>query len=191
MNPCIFLPAVAYAMVFLWTSIVPTVEMPQLFPVIWGLDTEQNGLQMISIIVGSLIGEQIGGFMSDKWMAQRRHRQAKKTGMAGNVAVEDGGLPASASGEGLVAPEYRLWLAYIGYALSICGFVVFSVQIANASNKWNVTPLIGAAIGAAGNQIVTTINITYAVDCYRVQAASVGVFITFVRQTWGFIGPFW
>ena len=33
--------------------------------------------------------------------------------------------------------------------------------------------------------------ITYAVDCYREEAASVGVFITFVRQIWGFLGPFW
>lgn len=43
----------------------------------------------------------------------------------------------------------------------------------------------------AGNQIVTTVLITYAVDCYREEASSVGVFITFVRQIWGFIGPFW
>lgn len=42
-----------------------------------------------------------------------------------------------------------------------------------------------------GNQIITTVLVTYAVDCYRTDAASVGVFITFVRQIWGFIGPFW
>ncbi|OKL55821.1 hypothetical protein UA08_08814 [Talaromyces atroroseus] len=186
-HPCIFLPAIAYAMVFLWTSIVPTVEIPQLFPVIFGLDTEQNGLQMISIIIGSFIGEQIGGFMSDKWMARRRQQQTKKSGI--DNAEEGRSLPLA--GEVLVEPEFRLWLAYIGYALAICGFVVFTVQIGKASSSWNVTPLVGAAIGAAGNQIVTTVNITYAVDCYRVEAASVGVFITFVRQTWGFIGPFW
>lgn len=186
-HPCVFLPAIAYAMVFLWTSIMPTVEIPQLFPVIFGLDTEQNGLQMISIIVGSLIGEQIGGFMSDKWMARRRQQQAKKSGI---THVEDAGSPA-VHNEALVEPEFRLWLSYSGYALAICGFVVFSVQIGKASSSWNITPLIGAAIGAAGNQIVTTVNITYAVDCYRVEAASVGVFITFVRQIWGFIGPFW
>lgn len=186
-RPCVFIPAVAYSMVFLWTSIVPTVEMPQLFPVIWGLDTEQCGLQMISIIIGSLIGEQMGGFMSDKWMARRRAQQARKSGI--NHA-EDGTLPGFA-GESLVEPEFRLWLAYIGYALAIIGYVVFSVQIGNAGHKWNVTPLVGAAIGAAGNQLVTTVNVTYAVDCYRIEAATVGVLITFVRQTWGFIGPFW
>jgi hypothetical protein len=29
------------------------------------------------------------------------------------------------------------------------------------------------------------------VDCYPDEAGSIGVFITFVRQIWGFIGPFW
>ncbi|GIJ89485.1 hypothetical protein Asppvi_008427 [Aspergillus pseudoviridinutans] len=33
--------------------------------------------------------------------------------------------------------------------------------------------------------------ITYSVDCHPQEAASIGVFITFVRQMWGFIGPFW
>lgn len=33
--------------------------------------------------------------------------------------------------------------------------------------------------------------ITYAVDCYTKEAASVGVFIMFVCQIWSFLGPFW
>lgn len=187
-HPCIFLPAAAYSMVFLWTGIVPTIEIPQLFPVLFNFNTEQNGLQMISIIIGSLIGEQIGGFMSDKWMSRRRQQQARKSGIATADNAEDGGISGD---EVLVAPEYRLWLAHVGYALSIVGFIVFSVQLGKASDTWNVTPLVGAAIGAAGNQVVTTVLITYAVDCYRLEAASVGVFITFIKQTWGFIGPFW
>ncbi|KUL85007.1 hypothetical protein ZTR_07782 [Talaromyces verruculosus] len=187
-HPCIFLPAAAYSMVFLWTGIVPTIEIPQLFPVLFDFNTEQNGLQMISIIIGSLIGEQIGGFMSDKWMSRRHQQQARKSGIATAGNAEDGSISRE---EVLVVPEYRLWLAHVGYALSIVGFIVFSVQLGKASDTWNVTPLVGAAIGAAGNQVVTTVLITYAVDCYRLEAASVGVFITFVRQTWGFIGPFW
>ena len=66
------------------------------------------------------------------------------------------------------------------------------VQFENApEGQWNISPVIGAAIAAAGNQVVTTVLITYAVDCYHDEAASIGVFITFVRQVWGFIGPFW
>ena len=56
---------------------------------------------------------------------------------------------------------------------------------------WNISRVIGIAIAGAGNQIVTAVLITYAVDCDHDQSASIGVFIPFVRQVWGFIGPFW
>ena len=91
-----------------------------------------------------------------------------------------------------VRPEFRLWLSYIGHLLTIVGVIIFLVQIERLPPLgYNIIPLIGAAITSAGNQIITTIMVTYAVDCYRDDAASVGVFITFVRQIWGFIGPFW
>ncbi|KAJ5880480.1 uncharacterized protein N7473_011533 [Penicillium subrubescens] len=167
-KPCVFIPACAYAMIFLWGSIALTIEIPQIFPEQFGFNTQQVGMQFLGVIIGSVIGEQVGGLISDRWMAQRQ----KKIG-----------APPAA--------EYRLWLSYIGHALTIVGVAVFAVQLGKAGDKWNITPIIGAAIAAGGNQIVTTINITYAVDCYRADAASVGVFITFVRQTWGFIGPFW
>lgn len=167
LRPCVIIPAVAYSMVFLWGSIMISIEIPQLFPEEFGFNAQQVGLQYIALIVGTVLGEQIGGRMSDAWMWHRHRR---------------GHFPP---------PEYRLWLSYIGFALTICGVVVFLVQLKDAGNTWNVTPLVGAAIAAAGNQIVTTVMITYAVDCYRDEAASIGVFITFVRQIWGFIGPFW
>jgi hypothetical protein len=155
-------------MVFLLAGVLITIEIPQLFVEKFHLNTEKVGLQNLSIIIGALIGEQIGGIMSDRWM-WRRQRKCDTT----------------------VEPEFRLWLSYIGYLLAICGVVVFLVRIGQASDQWNITPIIGAGIAAAGNQIVTTVLITYAVDCYREEAASIGVFITFVRQIWGFIGPFW
>jgi MFS family permease len=166
-KPAVWIPAMSYAMIFLWSNIMPTIEIPQIFPEKYDLNTQQVGLQFLSFILGSIIGEQIGGRMSDFWM---NHRQ-KKTGSA---------PPA----------EYRLWLSYIGQALAIVGVIIFLVQTA-ASKTWNITPLVGTTIGAVGNQLVTTVYITYAVDCYREDAAGVGVFITFVRQIWGFIGPFW
>lgn len=124
---------------------------------------------MISVIVGTIVGEQIGGRMSDLWMSMRRRKL-------------NGRSPE---------PEYRLWLSYFGFVLCVIGVVVFLVQLYNAGHTWNVSPLIGVGIAAAGNQVVTTVLVTYAVDCYRQDASSVGVFITFVRQIWGFIGPFW
>lgn len=168
-RPCVLLPAVAYAMEFLWTSIMTTVEIPQLFPELFGFNTQQNGLQMISVIVGTIVGEQIGGRASDLWMSTRRKKLSGRS----------------------PEPEFRLWLGYFGFVLCIIGVVVFLVQLYHAGHTWNVTPLIGVGIAAAGNQVVTTVLVTYAVDCHREDAASIGVFITFVRQIWGFIGPFW
>ena len=154
-------------MVFLFGSIMVTFEIPQIFPAKFGLDTQQVGLQYLGVIIGTVIGEQFGGIASDKWMWQR-----EKKGLAPK-------------------PEYRLWLSYGGHLLTICGLVVFLVQIDRASDEWNVTPIVGAAIAAAGNQLVTTVMITYAVDCYPDDAAAIGVFIAVIRQGWGFIGPFW
>jgi MFS family permease len=162
--PCIMIPATAYAMVFLFASVLTTVEIPQLFAQKFHLDAAQLGLQFLGLIIGSVIGEQIGGHLSDVWM-RRRARPA---------------------------PEFRLWLSYLGILLTIAGMVVFLVRIEQAPvGEWNVTPIVGAGVAAAGNQIVTTVLVTYAVDCYPDEAGSIGVFVTFVRQTWGFIGPFW
>ncbi|CAI7669075.1 unnamed protein product [Penicillium viridicatum] len=168
MRPCVIIPAVAYAMVFLWGSIALTIEISQIYPAKFGLNTQQVGLQFLGIIIGSVIGEQIGGFISDRWMLMRQKRTGEPS-----------------------PPEYRLWLSYIGHSLTICGIVVFAIEIQDSGGAWTIAPVIGAAIAAGGNQIVTTVDITYAVDCYREDAASVGVFITFVRQIWGFVGPFW
>lgn len=170
-RPCVIIPTAAYAMVFLWGSIMISIEIPQIFPESFGFNTQQVGLQNIALIVGTVLGEQVGGRMSDAWM---------RLGNRSNSPLRS-------------RPEHRLWLSYIGFTLTLVGVVVFLVQLdhAVAKEEWNVTPLVGAAIAAAGNQIVTTVMITYAVDCYREEAASIGVFVTFVRQIWGFIGPFW
>ncbi len=171
MRPCVIIPTAAYAMVFLWGSIMISIEIPQIFPESFGFNTQQVGLQNIALIIGTVLGEQVGGRLSDVWMR----------------------LGSKSNNSGRSRPEHRLWLSYIGFALTLVGVVVFLVQLDHAVEKeeWNVTPLVGAAIAAAGNQIVTTVMITYAVDCYREEAASIGVFVTFVLQIWGFIGPFW
>ncbi|PWY68613.1 MFS general substrate transporter [Aspergillus heteromorphus CBS 117.55] len=168
-RPSVMIPACAYAMIFLFGSVMITVEVPQLLQVKFGLNAEQLGLQFIGVIIGTIMGEQIGGSMSDFWMARRARKSQER-----------------------LTPEYRLWLSYPGVALTIIGVIVFLVCTQQASaNHWVVSPLVGTAIAAFGNQLVTTVLVTYAVDCYHEDAGSVGVFITFVRQTWGFIGPFW
>lgn len=169
MYPSVIIPAAAYAMVFCLSNVLATVEVPKLLQEKFELNTEQLGLQFLGPIIGSLIGEQVGGALSDVWM----NRRAKKI-------------------QTRAEPEHRLWLSYIGFTLSIVGLIVFLVCTQQAKQgSWNVAPIVGIALGAGGNQVITTVLITYAVDCYPQEAASVGVFITFVRQIWGFLGPFW
>ncbi|CAP99479.1 putative transporter [Penicillium chrysogenum] len=168
-HPSILLPACAYAMVFLFGNILATVEIPQLLEKKFELNAEQLGMQFLGAIIGSVIGEQMGGVLSDFWMNRRSRRIGGKA-----------------------EPEFRLWLSYFGFALTIIGMIVFLVCTQESpSGHWNVTPIIGTAIGAVGNQLVTTVMITYAIDCFPQEAGNIGVFITFVRQIWGFLGPFW
>lgn len=168
-HPSILIPACAYAMVFLFGNILATVEIPQLLQEKFELNAEQLGMQFLGAIIGSVIGEQMGGVLSDFWMSRRSRRINRKA-----------------------EPEFRLWLSYFGFALTIIGIIVFLVCTQESpSGHWNVTPIIGTAIGAVGNQLVTTVMITYAIDCFPQEAGNIGVFITFVRQIWGFLGPFW
>ncbi|KAL9053765.1 MAG: hypothetical protein Q9162_004563 [Coniocarpon cinnabarinum] len=166
----VMIPAAAYAMVFLLAGVIITIEVPSLFAEKFHFGPQKIGLQFIGVIIGTILGEQIGGHLSDYWMNSKRRQ------------VGSSNVPA----------EYRLWLSYPGTLLALCGVVVFLVQNARLPpGHYNVTPIVGAAIAAGGNQIVTTVMITYAVDMHPDDASGVGAFITFVRQIWGFIGPFW
>ncbi|EGX92454.1 MFS transporter [Cordyceps militaris CM01] len=160
------IPAIAYAMVFLLCNVVTSVEIPQLFAENFHFGAQALGLQFLALIVGSLAGEGLASVASSWWMAPRG---------------PDNERPP---------PERRLWLSHVGYSWCLAGIVVFLVLSAQLS-VYNVSPVIGAGIAAAGNQVVTTVMVNYAVDCYPEDAASVGVFVAFVRQTLGFIGPFW
>jgi len=149
------------------------VEIPQIFLPKFRLNAQQIGLQFVGMIVGSIIGEQLAGRLSDVWMRRASIRSQKRNGSP-------------------VQPEHRLWLSHFGFLLTIVGLIVFGIQTANAKEgHWNVTPIVGIAIAAAGNQIITTVLVTYAVDCHQDQSSSIGVFVNLIRSTWGFIGPFW
>lgn len=165
----VLFPSIIYAMVFLFGSVLITVEVPQLLQEKFELNSEQLGLQFLGVIIGSVLGEQVGGSLSDFWMNSRARQIQRKP-----------------------EPEFRLWLSYPGILLAIAGIIVFLVCTEQApAGHWVVDPIVGTAVAAFGNQVVTTVMITYAVDCCPQDPGNVGVFITFVRQTWAFIGPFW
>jgi hypothetical protein len=184
----IWVPTVAYSIVFNFCSVLLTVEIPQLLIPKFGLNPQELGLQFLGIMIGLVIGEQFGGRISDLWMNKRTQKLGRRP-----------------------EPEYRLWLSYIGFVLAMVGLILFSVRLQQAAQGvWNITPIvstsrnnpkqislltpisqIGIAISAVGNQIVTTVLVTYAIDSMVEHSSSIGVFVNVVRSTWAFIGPFW
>jgi hypothetical protein len=121
----IWLPTVAYAIVFNFTSVLLTVEIPQIFEPKFGLNPQQIGLQFLGMIIGSVIGEQLAGRGSDFWMSWK----AKKMG----------------GGDKRPPAEWRLWLSYGGFLLAMVGLLVFGIQTQNAKEgHWNVTPIVGS-----------------------------------------------
>lgn len=161
------------SIVFNFASVFLTVEIPQIFLPKFGFNAQQIGLQFLGMIIGSIIGEQLAGPLSDIWMRRASVRSQKRNGPP-------------------VRPEHRLWLSHIGFLLTIVGLIVFGVRTAQAKEgEWNVTPIVGIAISSAGNQMITTVLMTYAVDCHPDQSSSIGVFVNLVRSTWAFLGPFW
>lgn len=77
-------------------------------------------------------------------------------------------------------------MSYAGFAIVICGLVVFTVH-AGKIHLYNISPIVGLVISACGDQIITTVLVTYAVDCYHKHSASIGVFINLIQSTRGFI----
>ena len=167
--PNILIPTTSYALVFGFASVLLTVEIPQLFTPRYGFNAQQIGLQFLGIVIGSVLGEILGGRGSDIWM---------------RLGAEKLGRSRRAS------PEHRLWLSYVGFLTVIIGIVVFCVQVNNLKH-YNITPIVGIAIAAFGNQVITTVLVTYTIDSHHEHSASIGVFINLIRSTWGFIGPFW
>ncbi|KAE8354365.1 major facilitator superfamily domain-containing protein [Aspergillus coremiiformis] len=165
-HPRILIAVIAQSIVFCYANTAITVEMPAAFGKRFHFDAEQIGVQYIAVIIGSLIGEQVSGPMSDWFMEARRKENE------------------------FFHPADRLWLSYIGFATVIAGLLTWGIQLDNTTS-WNVTPCIGVAIASFGNQILTTILISFAVDSYKDQSTDIGVFSNFVRHVYGFIGPFY
>lgn len=127
----VWIPTVSYAIVFAFASVLITVEIPQLFVPKFGFNPQEIGLQFLGIIIGTLIGEQLGGRLSDFWMIRRTRKL---------------------DGEH-VDPEFRLWLSYFGFLLAMVGLIVFGVRTQQAPHgHWNVTPIVSRFIQRYNDQ---------------------------------------
>lgn len=161
--PRVLIAACAHAVCFCYGNIAIVVEMPTAFGQKFDFDAQQIGLQYIAIIIGCVLGEQLSGPMSDWWLKYLNRRR------------------------GHTCPADRLWIGYIGYGTVIAGLLTWGFQLERANKTWNVTPCVGAAIASFGNQMLTTILTSFAVDSYKELSTTVGVFVNICRQIFGFV----
>lgn len=163
--PRVLIAACAHAITFCYGNIAIIVEMPIAFGEKFHFNAQQIGLQFIAIIIGCVLGEQVSGPMSDwfmKWMRQNK---------------------------GHSCPADRLWLSYFAFSTVFAGLLTWGFQLQHAET-WNVTPCVGGAIASFGNQMLTTILTTFAVESKKERAAQVGVFVNVCRQVYGFVRIF-
>ncbi|GJN90621.1 hypothetical protein Rhopal_003633-T1 [Rhodotorula paludigena] len=166
----VLLPSCAYALVFAYTNVLLTVEIPALLGRKYGLNAQQIGLQFVGAVVGAVLGEIVAGRGSDLWMAWRTKRA-----------------------NGNREPEMRLPFGLPGFILALVGILVFGIQLQNTeSGHWNVTPIIGVGIAIFGLQLVTTVVYAYVVESQPASLQGrVPPFVAAVRQLWAFLAPFY
>ena len=153
---------------FAYANIAFIVELPIIFEPLFGLTPQQLSLQYIALIIGSFIGEGLAGPLSDWWMAMLLKRRGVKV-------IYD-----------------RLWIIYPGVILVMIGLIVFGVCLDKVKdNKYIISPIIGAAIGAAGQNMISTVGTAFAIDNDPKHAADVGLYVNLFRQVYGFVGPFY
>jgi multidrug resistance protein len=139
------------------------------FPMLWRnqygiIEPSISGLNYISLGVGFFIGTQIAAFSADKIYKS---------------------LKAKHSGVG--RSEFRVPLMVPGSLLVPIGLFIYG-WTAQEKTHW-IGPNIGAAIFAAGNQMVFQCCQTYIVDAYTRYAASAIAATTVLRSLGGFAFP--
>lgn len=144
--------------------------LPKEYKEVYGFNVQQVGLQYLSMMVGLVLGEQIGGPLSDLFMKKGRLLSKSRSTSA----------------------ELRLWAAYLGAAIAITGVLVYTIMLSKAEHHhWTIVPNIGIALAGVGNQIVAIVAITYAIDKMGApNAGTVSSAINQYRQIWGFVAPF-
>ncbi|GAA5821619.1 hypothetical protein JCM3770_005701 [Rhodotorula araucariae] len=166
----VLLPSLAYSIVFSYTNVLLSVEIPSLLGRKYGLNSQQIGLQFVGAVVGAVLGEIVAGKGSDMWMVWRTKRAG-----------------------GNREPEMRLPFGLPGFILALVGILIFGIQLNNTkAGVWNVTPLIGVAIAIFGLQLVTTVVYAYVTESQPAHKQGlVPPFVAFLRQLYAFTAPFY
>ncbi|KAF2442058.1 MFS general substrate transporter [Karstenula rhodostoma CBS 690.94] len=137
-------------------------QSPALSAPPYNFNPAQVGYANFALVAGGVIGLVTAGPWSD-WMSAR----------------------ATMRNNGVREPEMRLVSLIPFIIAAIIGLVVFGVGI---QEKWPWPTVVIVGFGFVGLQVVTisTITITYAIDCYKPVTGEIMVIATVCKNTFGF-----
>lgn len=166
--PHIVLITLAYSVAFAFCLPGIASALALTFGAKYGFGALDQGLVVLSNLVGAVIGEVVGGPGGD-WIMRRERRLAREQRREEVL-------------------ERRLLLTLPGYILAVVGVVMYGVTI-QAHAHW-IVPCIAWTLASLGLQIITTPMNTYCVDCYPGFAGSVLQLVNAGRQVVAFTVPY-
>ncbi|KAJ7727390.1 MFS general substrate transporter [Mycena metata] len=165
--PSVLFSAFYYSVAFPFSSILPAVTSATLFRLRHKFTTSQTGLALgFGTLVGSTLGELLGGIVVDRTMYLSRKAKGGK-----------------------VVAEVRLRGIWTGAILQPIGMLIWGFAW-QYKTHW-MGPVVGFAVMNFACQIISTVLYSYTADCYKPQMPEVAQVFNFGRQTFGMTLGFW
>ncbi|KAJ9610851.1 hypothetical protein H2200_005628 [Cladophialophora chaetospira] len=165
--PSVLFPALYYATMYGFASILPAVTVAAIFTEFFHWNTMQIGLAFgTSLTLGGVLGECVSGWVVDSIVKRARKRLGRDP-----------------------EPEVRLKAIWLGEIIVPIGLLMYGFCL-QYHTVW-ILPILGMGLACFGLQIITTTTYTYAVDCYRTESSEVAQLFNFIRQEIGFTFAFY
>ncbi|KAJ7180796.1 MFS general substrate transporter [Mycena filopes] len=165
--PTVLLTAFYYSIAFTLSSILPAVTSATLFRRLYLFNASETGLALgLGTLIGSTLGELLGGIVVDRTMYLNRKKKA-----------------------GEVVPEARLQGIWVGMILQPIGLLIWGFTLQYKTGY--IGPTMGFGIMCFAIQIISTVIYSYNADCYKPQTPEVAQVLNFGRQTVGMTTGFW
>lgn len=165
--PSVLFPALYYATMYGFASILPAVTVAAIFTEFFHWDTLTIGLTYgASLTIGGILGECVSGWVVDLIVKRERKRLGRDP-----------------------EPEVRLKAIWMGEVIVPAGLLIYGFCL-QYRTAW-IAPILGMGIACFGLQIITTTTYTYAIDCYPTQSSEVAQLFNFIRQTFGMTFAFY
>lgn len=188
MSPSAIFPALYYASMYGFASILPAVTVAAIFTEWYHWNTLTIGLSFgAALTIGGILGEICAGWVCDHVVhkAQLKHKL--------NLEQKPLDLRESttsfAESQQKIPPEIRLIPIWPGVILTPIGLLLYGFTLHYHTHF--IFPLLGMGLSCLGLQIITTTTYTYAIDCHRDQSGEVAQLFNFIRQCFGMTFAFY